>query len=481
MDLQTPPPALPPVRPAIGSFSPWVENEFQESHFADLRIRKRVYMFVEQLAGSFGQTIPLACQDWANTKAAYRLLSKSRVEEGEILAGHFHATAARASAQEGLLLVLHDTTEFVYKREDPAAIGIVKGRRLPFRPTLYTTCGVLLHSSLVVSTAGLPLGLCAAKFWTRDQFKGTNALKRSINPTRIPIEQKESIRWIENLEAATQVLGCPDRCVHVGDRESDIFELFCAARKTATHFVLRTCVDRLCGNGKQRVSGQMQLFPAQGQHVIEVRDNKGHTRQADLAIRFQRLILCPPIGKNKRYDPVEVTVIHAREDNTESGTAGIDWKLVTDLPVATLEEAVEKLKWYAMRWKIETFHKILKSGCRAEESQLRTAARLTNLLAIFCILSWRVFWLTMTARSENKASPFCVFTKEEMTLLDHLVPDRHQPVDHSKLPCYLVKLARLGGYLARNSDGPPGNMVLWRGLLRLNDIQLGFLAARNCG
>ena len=115
MDLQAPPPALPPVQPAIGNFAPWVENEFQESHFADLRIRKRVYMFVEQLAGSFGQTIPLACQDWANTKAAYRLLDNSRVEEGAILAGHFQATAARASAQEGLLLVLHDTTEFVYK------------------------------------------------------------------------------------------------------------------------------------------------------------------------------------------------------------------------------------------------------------------------------------------------------------------------------------------------------------------------------
>ena len=152
----------------------------------------------------------------------------------------------------------------------------------------------------------------------------------------------------------------------------------------------------------------MQLFPAQGQHRIEVSDNKGHTRQADLAIRFQRLILCPPIGKQKRYEPIELTVIHAREDNAQSGTEGIDWKLLTDLPVASLEEAVEKLKWYAMRWKIETFHKILKSGCRAEESRLRTAARLTNLLAIFCILSWRVFWLTMTAQREQSVTVLCL-------------------------------------------------------------------------
>ncbi len=283
--------------------------------------------------------------------------------------------------------MLHDTTEFVYKREDPAKIGIVKGRRLPFRPTLYTTCGILLHSSLPVNMAGLPLGLCAAKFWTRNQFKGTNALKRSVNPTLIPIEQKESVRWIENLEASTQASGCPDRCVHIGDRESDVFELFCAVRQAGTHYLLRTCVDRLCGSGTQRVSEQMQLFPAQGQHVIDVRDAKGQIRQACLSIRFQRLTLCPPTGKQKRYDPIEVTVIHAWEENKKSDGEGIDWKLVTDLPVAHLEEAVEKLKSYAMRWKIETFHKILKSGCRAEESQLRTASRLTNLMAIFCILS----------------------------------------------------------------------------------------------
>jgi hypothetical protein len=225
----------------------------------------------------------------------------------------------------------------------------------------------------------------------------------------------------------------------------------------------------------------MQLFPAQGEHVIEVQDAKGQTRKACLSIRFQRLTLCPPADKQKRYDPIEVTVIHAREQNKESGGEGIDWKLVTDLHVAHLEEAVEKLKWYAMRWKIETFHKILKSGCRAEESKLRTASRLTNLLAIFCILSWRVFWLTMTARSANNASPSSVFTDEEMALLDHLVPNRKAAPCKPNLAKYLVKLARLGGYLARNSDGPPGNTVLWRGLYRLNDIHLGFLAAKSCG
>ena len=160
------------------------------------------------------------------------------------------------------------------------------------------------------------------------------------------------------------------------------------ARQAGTHFVFRICADRLYGSGKQRVSEPMQLFPAQGRHVLDVQDAKGQTREVRLSIRFQRLILCPPAGGQKRYDPIELTVIHPKEESRKSGGEGIDWKLATDLPVAHLEEDVEKLGWYAMRWKIETFHKILKSGCRAEDSKLRTASRLTNLPAIFCIPGW---------------------------------------------------------------------------------------------
>jgi len=96
----------------------------------------------------------------------------------------------------------------------------------------------------------------------------------------------------------------------------------------------------------------------------------------------------PPIGKQKRYPALELSVIHAQERGTPEGRAAIDWKLITDLPIRSAEEAVEKLGWYAQRWKIELFHKILKSGCRAEEARLRTAERLVNLLALFCILSW---------------------------------------------------------------------------------------------
>src|SRR3954453_6494865 len=173
----------------------------------------------------------------------YRFFSNPRVDEGVILAGHLAATAARFAATSGPILVLHDTTEFSFTRDNPEAIGQLS--LLKTRHATVTLCGLLMHSSLVLTPQGVPLGLAAVKFWTRDKFKGTNALKRKVNPTRIPIEQKESVRWLENLEQSTALFNEPQRCVHIGDRESDIYEFFSTAHELGTHFLVRTCVERL--------------------------------------------------------------------------------------------------------------------------------------------------------------------------------------------------------------------------------------------
>ena len=159
-----------------------------------------------------GESIPFAFQDWASTKAAYRFLSNERVKEDTILAGHFHSTRDRFAAtdSDSPVLILHDTTEFTYSRADVESIGILHksftGKMERGRPRHFTVCGILMHSSLAVTTDGLPLGLAAIKFWTRSKFKGTNALKRKINPTRVPIEEKESFRWLENLRQSKALL-----------------------------------------------------------------------------------------------------------------------------------------------------------------------------------------------------------------------------------------------------------------------------------
>jgi hypothetical protein len=240
--------------------------------------------------------------------------------------------------------------------------------------------------------------------------------------------------------------------------------------------LVRTCVDRLAGDGGHTIADAMDEVAVKGLHRIAVIDSDGHSSQAVLELRYRRLCVQPPIGKQKRYPALNLTVIHATERGTPAHRAKIEWKLITDLPVRSRRDAIEKINWYAMRWKIEVFHKILKSGCRAEEAKLRTAQRLTNLLAVFCIVSWRVLWLTMLNRTAPDAEPTQALEPIEMRLLDHVVRDK-APLSRKSLSYYLVKVARLGGYLARANDPPPGNMVMWRGMARLTDLTLGATVA----
>lgn len=451
----------------------WVDQELDGAYFRDVRLGKRLRTLLGLMSNGLGSTIPLACQDWANTKAAYRFFSNPRISEEEILSGHFASTQARIAAIQEPLLVLHDTTEFSF-RSAGEAIGLLT--TLPFPTKRHIRIrGLLMHSSLALTTDGIPLGLLSAKFWTRKHFKGANALKRKINPTRIPIHEKESFRWLENLRQAAGPLAQPGNCIHIADREGDIYELFAVVQELGAKFLVRTCVDRLAEDGHTTVARVMKRAEVKGFHKVEVRDQDGHPEHAQLEIKYEHLVVRPPLGKQDDYPELALTVIHATEHSKPRRRERIEWKLITNLPVHSLADALEKLRWYAMRWKIETFHKILKSGCRAEQSKLRTTERLSKLIAVFCILSWRVFWMTMVQRTDPDMGADAAITSEEKTILDKVFGSPEKP---DRLPTYLIRIARLGGYLARANDAPPGNTVMWRGLCRLTDIQLGFLLAK---
>src|SRR5215472_8459004 len=202
--------------PALGGtgMDAWVREETSGCDLGDRRLDQRLAKLLEDLSQRIGKPIPLACQDWAATKAAYRFLDNPDVNEAAILQGHFQATAARFAATSGLALVLHDTSDFSFYRKDAQAIGLPATRkkadddddaqRKKERRT--NCCTVLMHSSLVVTAdGGLPLGLAAARFWTRKEFKGIRALRGKVNLTCLPIEGKESYRWLANLQQATDL------------------------------------------------------------------------------------------------------------------------------------------------------------------------------------------------------------------------------------------------------------------------------------
>src|SRR5215207_1237387 len=382
----------------------WIEEEMAGCQFGDQRLKPRATTIVGQIFAKMGESIPAACQDHANAKAAYRFFDNDSVSEEEILSGHFAATKERIAASDAPVLLLHDTTEHCFKRE--AGVMGRDGKR-----NKITVRRISMHSTLAITPDGQPLGVAAIKLWERDETPKKGKKRPCLD--KVPIEEKKSYRWLENLQQATARSSDPAACVHIGDRESDIYELYSLADELGTHFLVRR-------------------------------------------------------------------VIHAVERDAPEGREPIVWKLLTSLPVKSLAEAIEKIAWYALRWKIEVFHKVLKSGCRTEESELRTTDRLTNFIAICCIVAWRVFWLTMIHRTAPDAPASVALTDMEQKILDRLFPaSRDTP---GTLSDYILKIAKLGGYLARAKDRPPGNQVIWRGLRRLADIEVGFLAAlKSCG
>ena len=221
-----------------GEDDAWFDRELAGCSFVDERLNKRLRKVVAQIGSAMGQSIPLVCQDWANTKAAYRFFSNDRVSEADILAGHFQSTRERAVATDGPVFVLHDTTEFSFQREDTEAIGITKsinsGREKAGRLRSHTVCGILMHSSLAETSQGLPLGLAAPKFWTRKKFKRTRRPSRRL----ITVFRREKGEHpVAGARPAIHgLLADPGRCVHIGDRESVMYELFCAAREAGTYF-----------------------------------------------------------------------------------------------------------------------------------------------------------------------------------------------------------------------------------------------------
>ena len=356
----------------------WVDEEISGAQMPDARLKARLGEIMRHLGKDVTNSIPSSFEDWAATKAAYRMLSNDRVDVQAIISGHLQATRRRVQQSEGQILVLHDTTSFTFDRLYPEDVGFLG--RLAGAEEETRICGMLMHASLAITQDALPLGLCALQFWNRQEFSKDQAAGRAA---RKRVEDRESHRWVEGLQQATALLQAESgRCVHIADRESDIYALFYAARELGTHFLVRTSTDRPTGNGQQTVEEEMADAPVKGLHRVFFRDRWGHAHEATMTLRHRRLRIRPP-QEHKELPELTLTVLHATERGAPLNRKPLSWKLITDLPVQSREQAIEKLDWYAMRWNIETFFKVMKSGCKAEGAQLRTAERLSNLMAVY--------------------------------------------------------------------------------------------------
>lgn len=455
--------------------SEWFDEETEHCHFKDKRIGDRFRQIIRSVAASPGESIPKACQDWAETKAVYRFLSNARVCAQEILGGHFHQTSERVSACQGPVLVLHDTSEFTFKRKDPKPIGST--RKLPTNKTILaafgkntTVCGCLLHASLAITPEGLPLGLTDCYQWSRHAFKNTRAMKKKINPTRVPISTKESQRWLDNILRTHETTNCdPQKLIHIGDREADIYELYSLCSQLNTHFLVRVCVNRLAN--ESTLAEELMLSEKKFSKRIEFDDTDGNRVSTRINVKVKKLLLHPPVNKSREYDDLHVTVVSAVEEKQPADRDRIRWTLLTNLPVKNKADTLKVLDWYKQRWKIEVYFKVLKSGMAVEQLKLRDRKRLERWIALCCVVSWRIHWLTMLAREAETFPEAYVFADTECLILKRTAK-LHDAA--SGITVYLYALAKLGGYLDRTTDPPPGIIVMWRGIRELSKLRRGY-------
>lgn len=447
----------------------WTGYELSEISLGDQRLNWRLLDSAAKLAAKPSVSINQACEDWADTKATYRLFANEKTTMAQILAPHQQRTKERMTGQK-FCLAIQDSSYLDYSHH-PRKSGMG-----PIGTTQQALRGLVMHSVLATTTSGLPLGVLHQSIWARDEtVKQMTSTKRH----KVPIAEKESYKWLTALDETVKWQPEGTRLVTVGDSEADLFELFNHARKRETDLLVRAGQDRaVCEPEVGLLWSVAEKQPVAGHLKVQVSKRDEHpAREATVAVRYTSLVLRPPQHLRTQMKPLSLYAVFAQEIDLPADVEPLCWLLLTTVPVSSFDNAVERIHWYCQRWQIEILHKILKSGCRIEQAQLASDKRLMPMIALFSIIAWRLFWLTFLARTDPDAPASTLLAKHELDALYIFI--HKQPIPDSLAPTVRQTLrwvAQLGGFLARKNDGEPGVTVVWRGWQRLTDIAAAYLA-----
>jgi hypothetical protein len=446
----------------------WAESELGEADFGDKRLTKRLIKVARDLAGKPEGSVPQASENWAGTKGAYRFWDNEKVTPEKIRAAHREKTVERAK-EHNTILAVQDTTSFNYTaHKATAGLGPIDG---------HGSQGTHVHSVLAVSPDGVPCGLIHQQTWVRNREEKRTKEERK----KLPIEEKESYRWLQSLEATKNAVGSEVHITTVTDREGDIFELFALPRPDNMDLLIRATQDRCVqveDPNMKKLWESVEAVPESTETITTHLEHKPGEPERDVTftLRWKTVTILAPAKKKKKYSNVTLTAILVTEKEPPEGVQPLTWLLLTSLPVETFSQAAQCVRWYRFRWLIERYHFVLKSGCQLEELQLEAAERLERALATCCIVAWRLLWLTYQSRKTPDLSCDSVFqTYEWQALYAFTHKTNVIPPTPPSLHEVILWIAKLGGFLARSSDGEPGVKTIWRGLRRLDDIAATWL------
>lgn len=259
----------------------------------------------------------------------------------------------------------------------------------------------------------------------------------------------------------------------IGDREANVYDLFAMARPHGGDWLVRAAQNRTVDAPERVLWATMATTPVGATIEITIGERPTHpARIATLTLRWRPVTLRPPPRRAKeRLPTVTVWAVWAVEEHPPAGVEPVEWMLLTTVPVTTIDDALERVAWYAARWGIEVWHKVLKSGCQIEQKQLGTAFRLMTCLTLYSVIAWRILYATMLARAVPDAPCTVLLDPDEWQGLYCRI---HRVASAPATPPSLRQVVRwigqLGGFQGRRNDGEPGVQSLWTGFQRLTDI-----------
>ena len=447
----------------------WAQEEMQTADLGDKRLNGRVAKVLEQLGAHPRQSIPTACGGWAETMGAYRFFDNDKATFESVLAPHRDATLERMAACPVSLLV-QDTTECdEWVSTGPKGVGTLKNREKHSRR---------LHPTVAFTPQRICLGIVKARWWNRDEPSPRKGRRDK------GVDEKESGRWIESYEESCALQGqLPDTLiVNLADAEGDVYEWFADSEEfypaTRAQWIVRAAQDRcVMADETRKLWETLERTPSSGEVVVEVKARPNRpARLARITIRAAEVVLRPPARRGYHLPEVTIHAVLAREDNPPSGVEALEWLLLTGLPVATFEQAATVVEWYAVRWSIEVYFYVLKSGCQIKQLQLETEERLLPCLALYMVIAWRVLFTLMLGRTCPDIDCEVIFAPREWRAAYIVIKHCPPPPIPPRLGQIVMLVAGLGGYPGRKHDGPPGPKAMWIGLQRLREFVIALEA-----
>lgn len=460
----------------------WIVAEFEDIDFGDDRINCRFQKVADAFLEKPSATISESSGCWAEAKATYRMFDNKKVTKLKILSEHQTKVSERIRSHAGIILAIQDTTYIDYTHHYKTnGLGPISCKHIHAKQK-----GIVCHNTLAISPEGRVFGLINQKLYCRDEeTKIGRGPKGTKKRKRIPIEQKESYRWLESVQKVSNLVAS-SQVVHICDREGDIFELFYEISLTAHQFIVRAFGDRVVGKrivGRRSINNKnitlwkfMESTPVKAILVVDVpKKEKQIERQAQCELKYSELYITPPYyspeSKSREMLPLKLFAIWVKEMNPPPNCEPMEWMLITNIEIKATNEALEKIEWYKKRWHIENYHKVLKSGCNIEKSRFNHSEKLEKLITLMSIIAARVYELKLIGRSDPKKLCTAILSTEEWKILYQIT------MKTSSLPdipptCREVThwIAKLGGFMGRKNDGEPGSIVIWRGWQRLTSI-----------